>query len=34
MNAIANFASHHPIQFLSLLIAGLLPLLWVFPEIV
>lgn len=23
---------HHPIQFLSILIAGLLPLLWVFPE--
>lgn len=26
------FLHNHPIQFLSLLIAGLLPLLWVFPE--
>jgi hypothetical protein len=30
--ALLSFASHHPIQSLSLLIAGLLPLLWVFPE--
>ena len=27
-----DFLHHHPIQSLSLLIAGLLPLLWVFPE--
>lgn len=32
MSALASFIENHPIQSLSILIAGLLPLLWVFPE--